>query len=82
MTLNQFHKLDEMEQVEALWEFGVQIADRHEGEHKLILYQIDAFYVEVWYHKEYDVVRKYRAFSSMDILEPYLDKLNIKIERK
>ena len=82
MTLNHFHKLDEMEQVEVLWEFGVQIADRDEGEHKLILYQIDAFYVEVWYHKEYDVVRKYRAFSSMDILEPYLDKLNIKIERK
>jgi hypothetical protein len=82
MTLNQFHKLDEMEQVEALWEYGVHIADRDEGEHKLILYQVDAFYVEVWYHKEYNVVRKYRAFSSTDILGPYLDKLNIKIECK
>jgi len=77
MTLNQFHELDEMEQVEALWEYGVQIADRDEGEYKLILCQIDAFYVEVWYQKEYNVVRKYRASSSMDILGPYIDKLNI-----
>lgn len=81
MTLHQFHELDEMEQVEALWEHGVLIADRDEGEYKLILYQIDAFYVEVWYHKQYNVVRKYRPFSSIEILGPYLDQLNVNIDR-
>ena len=79
MTLYQFIRMDEMEQGEALWEHGVHIADRDEGEHKLILYQIDAFYVEVWYHKEYNVVRKYRSFLSTDELEPYLGKPGIQI---
>ncbi len=76
MTLYQFLALDEMEQQEAIWE-GVHIADREDEEHKILLYQIDAFYVEVFYHKEYNVIRKYQPFNSMDKLAPYLDKINV-----
>lgn len=45
MTLYQFNALDEMEQIEAIWEHGVHIAERLHEEYKLILYQIDSFYV-------------------------------------
>jgi hypothetical protein len=48
MTLYQFKAMDEMEQAEAVWD-GVFIADREDEEHKILLYQIDAFYVEVYY---------------------------------
>ena len=63
-----------MEQQEATWE-GTFIADREDEEHKILLYQIDRFYVEVFYHKEYNVIRRYRPFASTDQLEPYLDKI-------
>ena len=76
MTLYQFLALDEMEQQEAIWD-GVHIADRDEGEHKILLYQIDAFYVEVFYHKEYNVIRKYLPFNSIDKLAPYLEQIEI-----
>jgi hypothetical protein len=38
--------LDEAEQREAIRD-GELIGDREEAEHKILLYQIDAFYVEV-----------------------------------
>lgn len=76
MTLYQFNQLDEMEQQEAIWE-GVLIADREDGEHKILLYQIDSFYVEVFYHQEYNVIRRYRSFSSTEQLAPYLEKIKL-----
>jgi hypothetical protein len=76
MTIYDFHLLDEMEQAEAVWS-GVHIGEREDEEHKISLYQIEAFYVEVFYHKEYEVTRKMRAFVSTTLLEPYLDKISL-----
>jgi len=78
MTLFQFLALDEMEQQEAIWE-GVHIADREDEEHRVLLYQIDSFYVEVFYHKEYNVIRSYRPFSSTEQLAPYLHQMQIRL---
>jgi hypothetical protein len=77
MTLYQFNELDETEQIEAVWEYGVYLAGRQNREHKLILYQIDAFYAEIWYHAEDNDIRKLRAFSSTSQLEPYLKNMDI-----
>ncbi len=77
MTLYQFLSLGEMEQQEAIWE-GVHIADREDEEHRILLYQIDSFYVEVVYHKVSNVIRRYRPFASVAQLEPYLDKIKLK----
>ncbi len=76
MTLYQFIAMDEMEQAQAIQE-GTFIADRHDAEHRILLYQIDCFYVEVYYHSEYNVVRKYKPFASGDQLQPYLNKIDI-----
>jgi hypothetical protein len=76
MTLYQFLALDEMEQAEAVWE-GIMIADRIEGEYRLILFQLDSFYLEVWYHMEYNVIRKFRPFVSTEQLQPYLNQIDI-----
>ncbi len=46
MTLYDFIALDEMEQAEAVWN-GVFIADRKDQEHRILLYQVNSFYVEV-----------------------------------
>ncbi len=42
-----------------------------------MLYQIDSFYVEVYYHKEYSVIRRFRLFSTIDQLQPYIDQIDI-----
>ncbi|KAA9038734.1 hypothetical protein FW778_14415 [Ginsengibacter hankyongi] len=77
MTLYEFNALDEMEQAEAVWD-SVFIADREDSEHNILLYQRDAFYIEVYYHKEYNVIRRFRSFSSTEQLNPYLEKMKLK----
>lgn len=76
MKLKDFINMDEMEQAEAIWD-GVHVADRDDGEYKIILYQIDSFYVEVFYHKEHNVVKRYRPFSDPKELDPYLNQFDI-----
>ena len=76
MTLYEFNALDEMEQAETVWDSAFT-ADREDAEHKILLYQRDAFNIEVYYHKEYNVIRKLRSFSSTEQLSPYLDKMDL-----
>jgi len=76
MTLYQFIAMDEMEQQEAIWE-GTHIGERKDEEHNILLYQIDSFYVEVFYHRELNVIRRYRPFKSVNQLKPYLGQIDI-----
>jgi hypothetical protein len=74
MTLEQFNRSDEMEQAEAIWN-GVQVDQRDDGTHTILLYKIDNFYVEVYYHKEYNVIRKFEALTKDQLLF-YFDRNN------
>lgn len=80
MTLYEYNALDELEQLEAIWEHGVLVAEREDEINHYKLYQIDAFYVEEELHKEYNVRRALRSFASTNaaMLQPYLDKIDIK----
>lgn len=76
MTPEQFNNLDEAEQAETVWD-GVQIADRFEEEYHVILYQIDNLYVEVYYHQEHNFIRRLNAFTKLELLDIYIEKLNL-----
>ncbi|HLP39547.1 hypothetical protein [Lacibacter sp.] len=79
MTLYQFNRLDELEQLEAVWEHGALVAERVDEVNRYKLYQIDAFYVEVEWHKEYNVRRAFYSFASTNAekMKTYLDKIDI-----
>jgi len=76
MTLYQFNALEEMEQAEAVWS-GTHVGDRQDEQHNILLYQIDGFYVEVYYHREHNEIVRFRSFSSTEQLLPYLGEINI-----
>jgi hypothetical protein len=38
MTLHEFNVFDELEQTEAIWNYGVEIGKRTEGEYAITLY--------------------------------------------
>jgi hypothetical protein len=54
---------------------GKQINQRDDGTHTILLYKIDDFYVEVYYHKQYNVIRKFEAFSEGQLIL-YADRSN------
>ena len=62
---------------EAIWDDGVHSGERVEGEHKIILYRIFSFYVELYYHMEFNVLRKLRSFSSVEYLDAYLQQFDL-----
>jgi hypothetical protein len=77
MTLYEYKLLDEMEQAEVLWDQGVLLGDRTDEEHKVLLYQIDGFYVEVFYSPKSNAIKRIRSFRSVDQLRSYLARIDI-----
>jgi hypothetical protein len=76
LTLYQFKALSGFEQAEAVWT-GTLLAHREEGFFRILLYQVDSFYVEVYYHKAGNVLSSFRPFTTTKLLEPYLQDINI-----
>ena len=51
MTMYDFQLLPEQRQIEVLYKAGVYIGKRREGVSIILLYQLESFYVEVFYRK-------------------------------
>ena len=77
MTLYDFKSLDIRGQADSLFEHGVFLSDRHNEHYGISLYQIDAFYVEVYYNKKQCKIVRFSSFLNPDQLFPYLGKINI-----
>jgi hypothetical protein len=77
MTLYQYKALQESEQATILWDEGVHLGERFDTEHKVLLYQIDGFYVVVFYNEGDNAIERLISFETVDRLMPYLDMIEI-----
>ncbi|MEO6069067.1 MAG: hypothetical protein ABIP31_00915 [Chitinophagaceae bacterium] len=77
MTRYHFNILDENEKANTIWSKGVLIGERIDAFHKINLYQVDAFYVEVYHHTHFNVITKIQSFSSTNKLQPYLEVISL-----
>jgi len=76
VNLDQFKKLSEDAQSNIIYEKGVLISVRRSDEHRVLLYKIDGFYVEVYYHPTNNVI-KIESFSGTEQLHPYLKQISL-----
>ena len=74
MKLYEYKKLNEEEQDHILWHDGVLIDGCMDGHVKKLLYAVDNFYVELWYHVLTNKVLWRLSFKKGKLLEKYLDK--------
>ena len=77
MLLYEFKTLKRQVQIDIILEKGVHLCDRTERGYLIFLYQIDYFYVELWYSKKKKYIAELFAFGSTEHLEPYLPSINI-----
>lgn len=77
MKLFDFQLLPDDEKIDILYRKGVYIGKRKEGTLSVLLYQLDSFYVEVFYRKHRSYVLRLKCFSSMSLLDPYLSQINV-----
>lgn len=78
MTLLQFNEMTEDQKAFILEQYGVCISARDHKNNKLLLYQVDAFYVEVHFDPPTQSIKKMKSFASTDELEPYLNNISLK----
>ena len=79
MKLAEFRLFSESEQLDLLYEQGVYIGKRKEGAGTILLYQLDSFYIELFYRKHRCSITRMHFTASTDILEPYLEQINIEV---
>ena len=60
-----------------VWEYGVHLATRHVLRETVMLWQIEHFYVEVFYDGLENEINKIRSFLSIAPLEPYLKQIDL-----
>jgi hypothetical protein len=77
MTSFDFKLLDQVEQINLLHEEGVYIGKRKINYCCVLLYQLESFYVEVFYKKYRCSVSKIHCFSSTRLLDPYLEQIDV-----
>jgi len=77
MNLFEFSLLHEPEQADLLHREGCFIGKRKNILYNILLYQLDTFYVEIYYLKHRQQISRVRCTSSMKILDPYLTQIPI-----
>lgn len=78
ITIYDFNSFSETGKVCALWAYGTFITDQPLGYNlKILLYQINDFYVESFYNPKRNRIFMFRAFKSERLLEPYLEQIDI-----
>ena len=76
MKLYEFNALDETSQAALVW-CASHIADRHVGDFTILLFQIDGFYVELYYNNRQNKIDRFKSFSNVDLLTPYLSQIDL-----
>lgn len=56
---------------------GACLASRDTADHCILLFQLSAFYVEIYFDKNCDEIEHSRSFQNTDELTPYLEKIDI-----
>lgn len=79
MTLYDYNKLGKEMQARMLYREGVYLLARKETPYIYMLYQIDGFYVEGRFDSGLNEMLGIHSFTTTELLEPYLDKIIIKI---
>jgi hypothetical protein len=77
MTLAQFNKLKIEEQQKAVLINGVFLGERKDPPLRMMLYDMEKFYVEVFFLSRYNKVAWFNGFQSTKKLEPYLQKIDV-----
>jgi hypothetical protein len=77
MVLDFFNALPKKEQQEMLLAQGTFLTERTDGPFRIMLYQLDTFYVEVHFFNLYNKVAFFSAFDTIEALEPYLETIDV-----
>lgn len=77
MTITDFTTLTLADQLEYLYAEGVYLSKRDVDGAKVILYQVNQLYVEIFYTDYRRTVSRIQCSGSTDVLNAYLETISI-----
>ena len=77
MTLKQFRSCSNYVQQQMIKHQSVFLLERRSLDWNILLFQLDGFYVEVYYERKTQKVEKLKSFDDIEQLEPYLCKIDV-----
>jgi hypothetical protein len=76
MTLQEFYTLQEAEKRAELYENGLVLGHKFQEDMRITLYRLHSFYVEAYYDRKTDDIKKTRTLSDSEISESYINEFN------
>jgi hypothetical protein len=77
MKLKNFKILDREEQMQFVEEYAVFLCYRTSGIYNVALFQLEGFYIELFYDIFKLEYKKIKVFEDMALLEPYMELIDI-----
>ncbi|HLY69742.1 MAG TPA: hypothetical protein VKR53_08430 [Puia sp.] len=77
MKTADFKILDQFDQMQVLEDKAVFLDYRQEGDYSVGLFQLDGFYVEVFFHVIKLAYKKIRVFDDTRFLDQYINQIDI-----
>jgi hypothetical protein len=81
MTKIQFEALSVSDKHNTLLAHGVYLMYRHSEDYTILLFQVEDFYVELYYQKNNETTLDFRVFASTDQLDPYFNQMPLSLAR-
>lgn len=77
MTHQHFKTLSQDKKFRNLLVNGVCLASRDTEDNCILLFQLNDFYVEIYFDKQCDEIVHCRTFQDIDELTPYIEQIDI-----
>lgn len=77
MIREHFTILSKDEQQDVVLKEGIFLAEREDGPFRVMLYQLNYYYVEVYFVNRYNKVSFFKTFENTETLKPYLKKIDL-----
>jgi len=77
VTINEFNELTLDEKAWHLWHGATFLHVYEKSVHRVNLFYLNEYYIELWYHMEGNKVDNIRAFTSQSLLDPFLENIQI-----
>ena len=76
-NLKEFNQLNQEQKVALVLDRGIFIQLRVNSNYSIVLYSLDGFFAEIWYKTASAKFFMVRGFSNQDMLEPYLEAIDL-----
>ena len=77
VTIAEFNELNVDEKAWYLWHGAAFLHVYQKEKYRINLFYLNDYYIELWYHIDGNKVENIRAFTSIELLEPFLNNISI-----